>query len=164
MIFISVDLPAPFSPSTAWISPGATRRSTRSLALTAGYCLLMPRSSSRRGVFISRMMARIVPPRNHRATQVSPPRPRGRSRWRAAKKGGLGRPSIRRSRGSMPADVDELEEEQAADDPDHRMHLARLAGEQLEHPVGDEAEGQAVGDRVGERHDQRGDRAGDDLG
>src|SRR6478609_9561616 len=47
MIFISVDLPAPFSPSTAWISPGLTRRRTRSLALTAGYCLLMSMSSRR---------------------------------------------------------------------------------------------------------------------
>ena len=42
MIFISVDLPAPFSPSTAWISPGMTTRVTPSFALTAGYCLLMP--------------------------------------------------------------------------------------------------------------------------
>jgi hypothetical protein len=32
MIFISVDLPAPFSPSTAWISPGITSRLTRSFA------------------------------------------------------------------------------------------------------------------------------------
>src|SRR5215510_13229321 len=49
MIFISVDLPAPFSPSTAWICPGATVRLTPSLALTAGYCLPMPISSSRGG-------------------------------------------------------------------------------------------------------------------
>src|SRR5512141_2870325 len=47
MIFIRVDLPAPFSPSTAWISPGFTRRLTRSFALTAGYCLLMLASSRR---------------------------------------------------------------------------------------------------------------------
>src|SRR3954453_24077236 len=45
MIFISVDLPAPFSPSTAWISPGATRSETRSFAFTAGYDLLMSTSS-----------------------------------------------------------------------------------------------------------------------
>jgi hypothetical protein len=49
MIFISVDLPAPFSPRTAWIWPGATRRLTRSLAFTAGYCLLMSTSSRRMG-------------------------------------------------------------------------------------------------------------------
>src|SRR6478735_5212671 len=47
MIFISVDLPAPFSPRTAWICPGATRRLTRSLAFTAGYDLLMSTSSRR---------------------------------------------------------------------------------------------------------------------
>src|SRR5664279_3667496 len=47
MIFIKVDLPAPFSPSTAWISPGSTRRPTRSFAFTAGYCLLMSTSSRR---------------------------------------------------------------------------------------------------------------------
>src|SRR5262245_52825283 len=47
MIFISVDLPAPFSPSTAWISPGRTVRSMPSLATTDGYTLRMPRSSSR---------------------------------------------------------------------------------------------------------------------
>ncbi len=50
MIFIRVDLPAPFSPSTAWISPGATDSDTASLALTPGYCLLMRRSSRRGGV------------------------------------------------------------------------------------------------------------------
>ena len=33
--FISVDLPAPFSPSTPWISPASRRRSTPSLARTA---------------------------------------------------------------------------------------------------------------------------------
>ena len=50
-IFINVDLPAPFSPSTAWISPACTVRLMSSLALTAGYCLLMPLSSSL-GAFI----------------------------------------------------------------------------------------------------------------
>jgi hypothetical protein len=36
MIFMSVDLPAPFSPSTAWISPGITARSMSWLATTLG--------------------------------------------------------------------------------------------------------------------------------
>ncbi|EWS62685.1 hypothetical protein Y695_04085 [Hydrogenophaga sp. T4] len=36
MIFISVDLPAPFSPSTAWIWPGATVSETPLLATTPG--------------------------------------------------------------------------------------------------------------------------------
>src|SRR5829696_7420199 len=45
-MFISVVLPAPFSPSRAWISPGRTSRSIRSLATTPGYRLLIPRISS----------------------------------------------------------------------------------------------------------------------
>jgi hypothetical protein len=53
MIFISVDLPAPFSPRTAWMRPAATRSDTRSFALTAGYDLLMSTSSRRSGVVIS---------------------------------------------------------------------------------------------------------------
>jgi hypothetical protein len=36
MIFMSVDLPAPFSPSTAWVSPGCTVSETSLLATTAG--------------------------------------------------------------------------------------------------------------------------------
>ncbi len=36
MIFISVDLPAPFSPSTACVSPGWTTSDTSLLATTAG--------------------------------------------------------------------------------------------------------------------------------
>ena len=44
--FISVDLPAPFSPSSAWISPARTSRSTASLATTPGKILVTPRSSS----------------------------------------------------------------------------------------------------------------------
>src|SRR3954447_8328375 len=47
MIFISVDLPAPFSPRTAWMSPAATRSDTPSFAFTAGYDLLMSTSSRR---------------------------------------------------------------------------------------------------------------------
>ena len=34
--FVSVDFPAPFSPSSAWISPARTTRSTRSLASVPG--------------------------------------------------------------------------------------------------------------------------------
>src|ERR1700712_6015675 len=67
MIFISVDLPAPFSPSTAWIWPGATRRLTRSFALTAGYCLLMS-TSSRRSICVrwrSGGAAIVVPTAGH---------------------------------------------------------------------------------------------------
>ena len=39
---ISVDLPAPFSPTTAWISPAATSKSTPSRATVAPKCLVTP--------------------------------------------------------------------------------------------------------------------------
>src|SRR3990170_930480 len=48
-MFMSVDLPAPFSPSSAWISPARTSRSMPSLAMTPGYRLVMPRISSSGG-------------------------------------------------------------------------------------------------------------------
>src|ERR1700722_4643753 len=47
MIFIKVLLPAPFSPSTAWISPGFTLSEISSLATTLGYLFVMPVSTSR---------------------------------------------------------------------------------------------------------------------
>ena len=45
-MFIRVVLPAPFSPSSAWISPGRTSRSIASLATTPGYRFVIPRISS----------------------------------------------------------------------------------------------------------------------
>src|SRR6185503_15002283 len=48
-MFISVVLPAPFSPSSAWISPGRTSRSMPSLATTPGYRFTIPRISRARG-------------------------------------------------------------------------------------------------------------------
>src|SRR5438093_1018816 len=45
MIFISVDFPAPFSPSSAWTSPRLRSKSTWSLASTPGNRFVMPRSS-----------------------------------------------------------------------------------------------------------------------
>ena len=45
-ILISVDLPAPFSPSSAWISPGRRTKSTSSRALTPGKLLDAPVTSS----------------------------------------------------------------------------------------------------------------------
>src|SRR3954470_11146713 len=74
MIFISVDLPAPFSPSTAWISPGSTRRRMRSLALTAGYCLLMSMSSRRSIGRAVRRMRDEVSARSSRAPGAGNPR------------------------------------------------------------------------------------------
>src|SRR5436309_7843440 len=43
---MAVDLPAPFSPTMAWIVPGATARLTRSFASTSPKRLVMSRSSS----------------------------------------------------------------------------------------------------------------------
>jgi hypothetical protein len=40
-----VDLPAPFSPTSAWISPALTVRLTSSRALTPGNVLVIPRIS-----------------------------------------------------------------------------------------------------------------------
>ena len=45
-MFISVVLPAPFSPSSPRISPGATARSTLSFARTGPKRFVMPRSST----------------------------------------------------------------------------------------------------------------------
>src|SRR4051812_44070779 len=44
--FMRVVLPAPFSPSRAWISPGSTVRLTSRLAITPGKRFVIPRSSS----------------------------------------------------------------------------------------------------------------------
>src|SRR5690349_1712460 len=54
-MFISVDLPAPFSPSRQWISPGSMVRSMWSLAVNDPNFLVRPLISS----FIA------VPPRSH---------------------------------------------------------------------------------------------------
>src|ERR1700742_4026938 len=55
-IFSSVDLPAPFSPSSAWISPGATSKSTLARACTPGKRLLIP-YMRRRGSVLARRSA-----------------------------------------------------------------------------------------------------------
>ena len=47
-ILPSVDLPAPFSPTRAWISPAAIARLTSSSARAPPYRLLTPRTSTRR--------------------------------------------------------------------------------------------------------------------
>src|SRR5215218_11136956 len=54
-----VDLPAPFSPQIAWISPRRTWRLTSESALTPGKVLVLPRISSRSPVPVS---LAIVPP------------------------------------------------------------------------------------------------------
>src|SRR5688572_27859859 len=45
-MFISVDLPAPFSPTIAWMVPRSTRRWMSELATTPGKRLVIPRSST----------------------------------------------------------------------------------------------------------------------
>ena len=45
-IFRSVDLPAPFSPSSPWIEPASTARSTSSSASVPGKRFVMPRIRS----------------------------------------------------------------------------------------------------------------------
>ena len=47
-MFMSVDLPAPFSPSSAWTSPARRSKSTSSLATMPGKRLTMPRISTAR--------------------------------------------------------------------------------------------------------------------
>ena len=49
-IFISVDLPAPFSPTRAWTVPGRIVSSTSWLAMTPGKRLPMPGQDDLRGV------------------------------------------------------------------------------------------------------------------
>src|SRR5512144_2620978 len=46
---INVDLPAPFSPISAWTSPARSSRSTSSLASTPGKRFVMPSSTTRGG-------------------------------------------------------------------------------------------------------------------
>ncbi len=51
-MFMSVDLPAPFSPSRACTSPTRTSKSTLSLATTPGKRLTIPRISTARAVSV----------------------------------------------------------------------------------------------------------------
>src|SRR6185437_13601880 len=66
-MFISVDLPAPFSPSSACTSPRRTSRETSSLATTPGNSLRMPRISRTRSSLTAAMLLR-----NRRRTGNSP--------------------------------------------------------------------------------------------
>src|SRR6478736_8628945 len=49
-MFESVDLPAPFSPSSAWTSPSAASKCTSSFATTPGNRFVIPRSSTAVGM------------------------------------------------------------------------------------------------------------------
>src|SRR5215207_3328855 len=68
-MFINVDLPAPFSPSSACTSPRRRSKSTLSLATTPGKRLVIP-FSSRRGASVAFMSRRIVRGRAFRPPPV----------------------------------------------------------------------------------------------
>src|SRR3954453_399143 len=92
--FISVDLPAPFSPQMAWMSPSCTIRLTFSRALTPGNSLVMERISSRTGALLTTRRRAASPaswlPPDHRCgnahvccadEHISCPQDFTRSRW-----------------------------------------------------------------------------------
>src|SRR6478609_4360612 len=62
-MFESVDLPAPFSPSSACTSPSATSKWTSSFATTPGNRLVIPRSSTAVGIRGGRARRSSRPPR-----------------------------------------------------------------------------------------------------
>ena len=70
-IFRRVDLPAPFSPRSAWISPGATSKSTLSRAITPGKRLLIPAMRSKGRVIGTCSWRRALPARLPKRTQKS---------------------------------------------------------------------------------------------
>ena len=72
-IFISVDLPAPFSPPSAWISPRAISRSMSDSAFTPGKLFVMWLSLSIASIGFSVRRAPAVPPpfASHRTSFTS---------------------------------------------------------------------------------------------
>ena len=62
---MAVDLPAPFSPTMAWMVPGVTARLTRSFASTSPKRLVMSRSSSmvRESGYFSIALVTLISPR-----------------------------------------------------------------------------------------------------
>ncbi len=67
-------------------------------------------------------------------------------------------------RGQCAPNSAKLGHEQGRDDPGRGMHLARAAGQQLDHGIADEAEGQAVGDGISQRHGDGGQHRRRGLG
>src|SRR5579871_1152054 len=82
MIFISVDLPAPFSPTRPWISPSASAKSTSRNACTPPKDLEMPaRSRSGGGVSESGGVITVADARQQVLAEGGVlPRPRGGGR------------------------------------------------------------------------------------
>src|SRR5439155_15916876 len=71
-MFISVDFPAPFSPSRACTSPSLRSKSTWSLASTPGNRFVMPRSSRTAGASIRRDSMRLETTSGAEAPLVDP--------------------------------------------------------------------------------------------
>src|SRR3954454_2247838 len=61
MIFISVDLPAPFSPTSPWISAAASAKSTDRRAVTPPKPFVIPASSSNADIVASNQEVRLHP-------------------------------------------------------------------------------------------------------
>src|SRR6266446_3212118 len=72
-MFISVDLPAPFSPSSAWTSPGKRSKSIPSLATTPGKRFVIDRSSRIGPSFIRSHSMAAREGRNRRAAPLGAP-------------------------------------------------------------------------------------------
>src|SRR3712207_4132445 len=70
-ILSSVLLPAPFSPSRAWISPRATSRSTSRSACTPGKPLLIPAMRSRGGADGPAALPVVIAPAPERLVQLA---------------------------------------------------------------------------------------------
>ena len=72
MILTRVLLPAPFSPSSAWISPGWMKRSTESLATQPGNVLVTPSRASSgaawAGSLIALLLSHVLVPHRHGTT------------------------------------------------------------------------------------------------
>src|SRR6267378_5847084 len=102
MIFISVDFPAPFSPTSAWISPLRNWMVTSSSARTPGNSLVMPLISSRTSLMsCSAAAARLRGGGSEEARGARKARPAA-GRRRARRRNGVSRVAVRRL---LPVDL-----------------------------------------------------------
>src|SRR5262249_49941867 len=116
---MSVDFPAPFSPSRQWTSPRRTLNVTSSFASTPGYAFVTPTSSTRGGVPFVGSPERLL------RCSFTPPRPRRGGDARGNREGS---PRTSAGRFALP---DQLEYgglrrhvrhlDGAADDPELRL-------------------------------------------
>src|SRR6185436_6831321 len=117
MIFISVDLPAPFSPTSACTVPGFTRIDTPSSATTPGKafrtCSTSSKSVIRLGYTRGYLINLPLDPRSERAARAS--HANGARRRSGARESVSGSP-----RGEAPRMIDDLERTSAASEPRER--------------------------------------------